>query len=217
MGALKHMITSDRVRIEGKITANSYEIPNYCRMLITSNEEWVIPAGESERRFTVIDMSGARRMIGSTTPRSGTDGQGRRANLLHVLINTPLDFKLLSRPVNTAALRDQQLASMEADQRWLYDLLQAGSFPMVVWRRIRFTSATPDFCAITAPAAGRIAQQWASCSSAPWDEAGAPPRTLGGGGLSYQFPPLAECRAAFSVGLAVSPEWDDTTTGQPMI
>lgn len=207
VGALKHMITSDRVRIEAKFR-DPYEIPNYCRLLITSNEEWVIPAGWSERRFTVIDISGARKDDWEYHAAMRAEMEsGGYAKLLHVLLNMPLDFKLLARPFNTAALRDQQLASMEADQRWLYDILQAGEFPD---GRVEVEQLYEQYSRFLRDhSAGRRADRAAM---------GRLLRAIGvrqekvrqGGGRSrvYVFPPLAQCREAFAVGLAVPPEWD---------
>ena len=207
VGALKHMITSDRVRIEGKFR-DSYEIPNYCRLLITSNEEWVIPAGLSERRFTVIDISGDRKDDWEYHAAMRAQMQtGGHAKLLHVLLNTPLDFKLLSRPFNTTALRDQQLASMEADQRWLYDILQEGGFTDgrigVNWLYDHYSQFLREH------SAGRRVDRAAMG------------RLLGGIGVRqekvrqgagrsrvYVFPSLNQCRQSFAVGLATSPEWD---------
>jgi Family of unknown function (DUF5906)/Primase C terminal 2 (PriCT-2) len=207
VGALKHMITSDRVRIEGKFR-DSYEIPNFCRLLITSNEEWVIPAGWSERRFTVIDISGAQKDDWEYHAAMRAQmANGGVANLLHVLLNTPLDFKLLSRPVNTAALRDQQLASMDADQRWLYDLLISGSFPEGRVEADLLYRLYAQF--LRDHSAGRRADREAMGKLL--HRLGAKkirPRGIQGRTYVYQFPPLTECRVAFAEGLALPPEWE---------
>jgi uncharacterized protein DUF5906 len=207
VGALKHMITSDRVRIEGKFR-DSYEIPNFCRLLITSNEEWVIPAGCSERRFTVVDISGARKddWAYHAAMRAQMENGGY-AKLLRVLLDTPLDFELLSRPYNTAALRDQQLASLEADQRWLYDILHAGAFPEGRLEADQLYDRYSRF--LRDHSAGRRADRAAMG------------KLLGSIGVRqervrqsegrvrvYVFPPLAQCRETFAVGLAAAPEWD---------
>jgi Family of unknown function (DUF5906) len=207
VGALKNMITSDRVRIEKKY-CDSYEIPNYCRLLITSNESWVIPAGLSERRFTVIDVSGARKDDWEYHKAMRVQMRsGGYAKLMHVLREIPLDFKLLSRPCNTAALRDQQLASLEADQRWLYDLLQGGSFPD---GRIEVDTLYQHYVQfLRNHSAGRRADRAAMG------------RLLGGLDVrqeklrqgtsrvrAYVFPPLTVCRDKFAADLAASPEWE---------
>jgi hypothetical protein len=210
VGALKHMITSERVRIEGKFR-DSYEIPNYCRLLITSNEDWVIPAGLSERRFTVVDISGARKDDWAYHAAMRTQMEnGGYAKLLHVLLDARLDFKLLSRPYNTAALRDQQLASLEADQRWVYDILHAGALPDGRVEADQLYSHYSRF--LRDHSAGRRADRAAMG------------KLLGGLGVRqekvrqsdgrvrvYAFPPLAKCREAFAVGLAAAPDWDGPT------
>jgi hypothetical protein len=207
VGALKHMITSDRVRIEGKFR-DSYEIPNFCRLLITSNEEWVIPAGWSERRFTVIDISGTRKddWTYHAAMRALMENGGY-AKLLHVLLDTPIDFKLLSRPYNTTALRDQQLASLEADQRWLYDILHAGTFPDGRIEADQLYDRYSRF--LRDHSAGRRADR-ATMGRLLRSISVRQEKVRQGAGRSrvYVFPPLNECREAFAVGLAAAPEWD---------
>lgn len=211
VGALKHMITSDRVRIEAKFR-DPYEIPNYCRLLITSNEQWVIPAGWSERRFTVIDISGARKddYEYHAAMRGQMEGGGY-GRLLHMLLNTPLDFKLLSRPFNTAALRDQQIASMEADQRWLYDILDAGAFPD---GRVEVDPLYGQYSRFLRDhSAGRRAGR--AMMGRLLHSVGARqerPRKGDARVRVYVFPPLDECRASFAAGLAASPEWGGPLT-----
>ena len=210
VGALKHMITSDRVRIEGKFR-DSYEIPNYCRLIITSNEEWVIPAGWSERRFTVIDISDSRKDDWAYHAAMRTQMQsGGYARLLRVLFDTPLDFKLLSRPYNTAALRDQQLASLEADQRWMYDLLHAAALPD---GRVESDQLYDQYSRFLRDhSAGRRGDR--ATMGRLLRSIGVRQEKLrqGAGRVRvYVFPPLDQCREAFAVGLAAPPEWDGSS------
>jgi Family of unknown function (DUF5906)/Bifunctional DNA primase/polymerase, N-terminal len=207
VGALKHMITSDRVRIEQKFR-DSFEIPNYCRLLITSNESWVIPAGLSERRFTVVDVSGARKDdYEYHAAMRAQMSAGGYAKLMHVLREIPLDFKLLSRPCNTAALRDQQLASLDADRRWLYDLLQAGAFPdgrvevdLLYRHYVQFLRDHSAGRRADRAAMGRLVGSL--------DVRQAKLRQGTSRVRAYAFPPLTVCRDKFAADLAASPEWE---------
>jgi phage/plasmid-associated DNA primase len=55
-GNIKHMITSPTVTIEPK-HKNPYEVESHISLVISSNEDWVIPAGPKERRFFVPTMA----------------------------------------------------------------------------------------------------------------------------------------------------------------
>ena len=52
-GALKSLITEAEITIERK-NLNAYDAPNFTRLIFTSNERWVVPVGETERRFLVL-------------------------------------------------------------------------------------------------------------------------------------------------------------------
>ncbi len=53
---LKDLITSGVQWIERK-GIDAVEVPNYVRVFVTSNSDWVVPAGLEERRFCVIDVA----------------------------------------------------------------------------------------------------------------------------------------------------------------
>ena len=53
-GILKDMITGDTLMIEPKFMSAT-ELQSFTRVMITSNEKWVIPAGVAERRFFVLN------------------------------------------------------------------------------------------------------------------------------------------------------------------
>ena len=104
-GALKHMITSDKVRIEPKFV-DSFEIPNYGRLLVTSNKDWVVPAGLGERRFAVLDVSDAK-ANDLELFHSGSPGDVRQGGLCEVFYGS---FSPRSRSISTrsVALRQPQ-------------------------------------------------------------------------------------------------------------
>ena len=54
-GRLKGLITAPMQQIEAK-GIDPIRLDNYVRLLMTSNEEWVVPAGKDERRFAVLDV-----------------------------------------------------------------------------------------------------------------------------------------------------------------
>ena len=56
---LKGIITEPTLAIEAKY-ANPIMVPNYLHLLMASNEEWVVPAGNDARRFCVLDVAAHR-------------------------------------------------------------------------------------------------------------------------------------------------------------
>jgi hypothetical protein len=57
-GAIKNMITEPRIVVEQK-GKDAITVKNCINIVIASNNEWVVPAGEDERRFYVADVSNA--------------------------------------------------------------------------------------------------------------------------------------------------------------
>jgi hypothetical protein len=54
-GRLKGLITSETQMIESK-GVDPIRLRNFLRVIMTSNEGWVVPAGMDERRFCVLDV-----------------------------------------------------------------------------------------------------------------------------------------------------------------
>ena len=54
-GALKRLITEPDLFIEGK-GQNAFPAPNLLHVMMASNEDWIVPAGENERRYAVFDV-----------------------------------------------------------------------------------------------------------------------------------------------------------------
>ena len=58
-GVLKGLVTEDNIAIEMK-GIDVQSLPNYVRLILASNNEWIIPASADQRRFVVIEASEAR-------------------------------------------------------------------------------------------------------------------------------------------------------------
>ena len=52
-------MTEDNIAIEMK-GIDVQSLPNYVRLILASNNEWIIPASADQRRFVVIEASEAR-------------------------------------------------------------------------------------------------------------------------------------------------------------
>lgn len=59
-GVLKTLITERTVMIEPK-GIDSFQMPNRLKIMMASNNDWVVPASGDERRYFVLDISEARK------------------------------------------------------------------------------------------------------------------------------------------------------------
>lgn len=127
---IKDLITGDTHTVERK-GIDPITIPNYARVLVTSNHDWVVPAGPYERRFTVLDVGDGRRQdqeyFGAMQKQ--LEEAGGYGKLLHVLRTRQYGRLRVRRVLRTQALREQVIASMDPDDSWLYDVLTEGRIP----------------------------------------------------------------------------------------
>lgn len=127
VGKLKSLVTSDTQRIEQK-GRDSLQVNNYLRLLISSNEDWVVPASFEERRFGVIDVGTGNQQdqdyFVSILKQMENGGYGA---LLYDLLNFDLkstDVKVLPQ---TQALMQQKEASMGPIDTYWFTCLQQGN------------------------------------------------------------------------------------------
>jgi len=128
-GMLKDLITGTHQLIEYK-GKEPVRVRSYVRVHITSNNEWVVPAGGEERRFSVLDVG--EHQIQNTPyfvkirKEMAAGGSGA---LLHYLQTLDLSDIPLHQVLETTALRDQKMASMRPEMLWWLDILHSGSLP----------------------------------------------------------------------------------------
>ncbi len=141
-GALKGIITEPTIPIEMK-GVDVYQVENHMSVVMTSNQDHVVPAGIGARRFVVFDVPSTRKDDDQYFgPLYKQLGDGGIEATLYDLINLDLGdwHPAISRP-NTQALVDQKVRSLEPLKRFLYDVLQEGEFPIGVVETNRvFTS-----------------------------------------------------------------------------
>ncbi|APT31922.1 DNA Metabolism [Methylobacterium phyllosphaerae] len=135
-GRLKGLVTAETQMIESK-GVDPIRLKNYVRLLITSNNDWVIPAGKDERRFGVIDVGDGCAQNGeyfAELHKQLADG-GREA-LLHDLLHFDLTSVNLRQIPKTEALLEQKLRSLDAVESWWFERLAAGTptAKMEYWR-----------------------------------------------------------------------------------
>ncbi|MGO9017271.1 MAG: primase-helicase family protein [Syntrophobacteraceae bacterium] len=126
-GVLKAMITEKQVMVEPK-GKDAFSVQNHIRLIVASNNRWVVPAGLEERRFFVLDVSDKRmrdRAYFSALYKQMDNG-GREA-MLYDLLEMDLSRTDLREYPRTSALLDQIVDSMNSARKFWYERLLSGS------------------------------------------------------------------------------------------
>ena len=214
--AIKHLVTGETQQIERK-GVDSLEVPNFVRVLITSNATWVVPAAAEERRYAVLD-------VGSTCQQDAKYfaaiceelDNGGSAALLHFLLMYSYNFETIKRVPDTAALAEQKRVTMDGPHSWLLDVLTAGNLPGEIGHGLSLNSALYDHYITAATKLGirhRSAEtELGMMLHAMFPEID-PRRVVRDGGRVYvrQFPRLEVCRARFNEVTGVGIAFDDPT------
>ena len=126
-GKLKGLVTERTLLGERKgIDAISYK--NMVRMMIASNDSWVVPAGKGSRRWAVLDVS--KKRIGDRAYFDDLNDQldnGGREAFMYDMQNRIISSNLGVAPV-TQALREQRAMSAGNDTvlQWWINVLTSG-------------------------------------------------------------------------------------------
>jgi hypothetical protein len=125
-GKIKALITEPTLFVEPK-GINGFRVSNHIRLMLASNNDWVVPAGFKERRFLVVDVSSAK--INDYEYFKAIEEQmanGGLENLLYYLLQVDLSKINLQKIPRTRALFDQIASSMTPFQKFWYDRLMDG-------------------------------------------------------------------------------------------
>ena len=128
-GSLKDLITNDDLVLEFK-GLEPVRLKNYTRVFSTSNEDWVVPAGMTARRFAVLDVG--EKHVGDEPYFAAIAYEmqnGGREALLHHLQQIDLCKVDLRSVPKTKALLEQKLHSLNPLQGWWCDMLMTGRLP----------------------------------------------------------------------------------------
>ncbi|MEP9378401.1 primase-helicase family protein [Aquabacter sp. CN5-332] len=126
-GRLKGLVTSKFQMIEAK-GIDPIRLDNFVRLLMTSNEDWVVPAGKDERRFCVLDVN--PRCAQNTDYFREMDEElanGGREALLFDLLHFDLSTVDLRKIPRTGALLEQKLRSLDSVESWWVERLITGT------------------------------------------------------------------------------------------
>jgi hypothetical protein len=123
---LKALITEPHLTVEAK-GIDAEPAPNFLHLIVTSNEDWVIPASADERRFVVCVASDDKLQdTGYFRELQRQMDAGGRENLLHYLLRRDLSDYEVRKPPRTQGLDDQKTLSQRPEEGWWYHKLQSG-------------------------------------------------------------------------------------------
>ena len=234
-GRLKGLVTSNHQMIEHK-GIDPIQVRNHTRLMMTSNEGWVVPAGRDERRFGVFDVSDRHAQDRDYFGRlvASMDAPGGREALLWELLNWKLDEAVLRSIPATEALLDQKLKSADSVEQWWYQCLDHGDVkPGDDWPKWMPTRAMHKqyrvFCEqfnIRRPVEERsfmktlkklcpvlVKRRLGRAEIQPVEDGvdghGVPDAQLERRPWGYEFPPLADARAWFDDAYGQPVDWND--------
>jgi hypothetical protein len=125
-GRLKGLITSPIQQIESK-GVDPIRLKNYVRLVMTSNEDWVVPAGKDERRYCVLDVKPGKAQDHGFFRQlwSEIENGGREALLADLMAfdMASVDMRVVPK---TEALLEQKLRSLNSVESWWFGRLTDG-------------------------------------------------------------------------------------------
>ncbi|MDZ7685262.1 MAG: DUF5906 domain-containing protein [Gammaproteobacteria bacterium] len=123
-GALKGLITEPTRMLEKKF-ANAEAVKNCVHLIVASNEDWVVPAEISDRRYCVLEVSGCKRGDHDYFDALVLEMQnGGPSRLLYDLLTRDISGFEPKRFPRTSARVSQQLQSLDPIEQWLVERLQ---------------------------------------------------------------------------------------------
>jgi Family of unknown function (DUF5906) len=125
-GRLKGLLTSRIQMIESK-GVDPIRMENRVRVIMTSNEDWVVPATGDERRFFVLDVGSYAQQNNEYFAEMFEElDNGGRERLLHELLSFDLGQFNIWRIPQTKALLDQKLRSLDPIDDFVFNRLWDG-------------------------------------------------------------------------------------------
>lgn len=125
-GKLKGFITEPTLTIEPK-GIDAFTVDSYHRVIMASNEQWVVPAGTDERRFLVLSVSREKQKneeyfsaLAKELNNGGTEA------LMSWLGRYQRNGTSLRHAPHTDALMEQKIDSLEPHLEWWFEKLQSG-------------------------------------------------------------------------------------------
>lgn len=129
-GMFKGMISEPERMSEDKY-ARAVPVPNMLKIVIASNEDWVVPAAADERRFAVFQVSEAKKQNEAyfDALEEEMDNGGREAMLYDLLAMDLKGWHPRRNVPKTTALAGQKMESAPPEIQWLAGFLDEGELP----------------------------------------------------------------------------------------
>jgi hypothetical protein len=125
---LKDIIAGQTIEINEKFMP-VYSVPNYLRLFITGNPEWLVSASFTARRMFALYASDKHRRDTEYFKRiDDWFREGGAGALMHFFMNHKSDIDLRIVPV-TEELVFQKQKSMNGVQEWFYSIADSKEFP----------------------------------------------------------------------------------------
>ncbi len=126
-GVLKTLVTEPFITFEAK-GVDAEMGPNFTHILLASNSQWVVPAGNDERRYFVLDVGDSQMQKSEyfKAVMNQMDNEGGRSALLHHLLTLRLEGYNVRTVPKTAALAEQKMLSMNSEDEWWQSILMDG-------------------------------------------------------------------------------------------
>ena len=125
-GALKVLITESTLMTEKK-GVDAQTGRNYTHVILASNDDWVVPAGQNERRFFIMRVSDDKMQDSNYFDAIAREMEhGGREALLHLLMHYDLTGFNVRNVPKTHALQNQKEHTFDAIEEWWYSKLQDG-------------------------------------------------------------------------------------------
>jgi len=133
-GILKALLTERNLPMEGK-GRDIVQMVNYAKVIMASNDEWVVPAELDDRRFAVFRVSEARKQNASYFDALNAELRaGGLQAMLHDLLERPLDDWHPRVNIPRTAEKDfQKTASLTNLEKFFLDCLLQGAIPVKRW------------------------------------------------------------------------------------
>ena len=109
---------------------DAVEVPNRLHVVMASNEHWIVPASEDERRYAVFQVSDAHKQDEAWFgPLAAQMRSGGYEAMLYDLLHMDIGDWHPRRIPRTGALLQQQARNLSPEDAWWCELLEVG----VLW------------------------------------------------------------------------------------
>ena len=214
-GTLKAIITDPYRAVEPK-GKDVIAVRNFSRLIVSSNEEWPVPAGMDDRRYVFLDVSEARKQDHQYFKAIHEEFKnGGMEALHHLLLQVDIrDWHPRERPKARHGA-DIKIRSLDVVGQWWYEVLESG----ILWTRVGSVSvecelweknhtvpldhmvesvrifAKQQNIRARVPERGSLFKRFRALC--PGAKKVRPTNTTGNRQWAYQLPPQDECRRVF--------------------